>query len=128
MLVILGTLSLLLTTIVFFCDQCGPRSDSAECTARSGVYTVYYSSQFFEHQRKHNFTNFISQNIIDLSAMSLVTNMGKSIVLMQVLDGEIFERIQEYFAVYGNTAQEISCYENRSFNRIVEHTAMVSRT
>ncbi|XP_052794395.1 F-BAR and double SH3 domains protein 2-like isoform X3 [Mya arenaria] len=47
--------------------------------------------------------------------------------LIEVLDGEIFERIQEYFAIYGNTAQEISCYENRSFNRIVEQTAMINR-
>lgn len=45
---------------------------------------------------------------------------------LQVVDGEIFERIQEYFAIYGNTAQEISCYENRAYNRIVEQTAMVS--
>ncbi|XP_053400161.1 F-BAR and double SH3 domains protein 2-like isoform X6 [Mercenaria mercenaria] len=47
--------------------------------------------------------------------------------LMEVLDGEIFERIQEYFAIYGNTAQEISCYENRCCNRIVEQTAMINR-
>ncbi|XP_052228176.1 F-BAR and double SH3 domains protein 2-like isoform X2 [Dreissena polymorpha] len=47
--------------------------------------------------------------------------------LIEVLDGEIFERIQEYFAIYGNTAQEISCYENRSCNRIVEQTAMINR-
>lgn len=49
-----------------------------------------------------------------------------ALFVFQVLDGEIFERIQEYFAIYGNTAQEISCYENRSCNRIVEQTAMVS--
>ncbi|KAL4229991.1 F-BAR and double SH3 domains protein 2 [Mactra antiquata] len=47
--------------------------------------------------------------------------------LMEVVDGEIFERIQEYFAIFGNTAQEISCYENRSCNRIVEQTAMINR-
>ena len=44
----------------------------------------------------------------------------------QILDDEIFERVQEYFTLYGKTSREISSLETRCCDKILEESEMVS--
>lgn len=46
--------------------------------------------------------------------------------IMEVLDGEMFDLLQKCFTVYGKTANEISCLENKSFSNIVNLAAMIN--
>ena len=42
-----------------------------------------------------------------------------------MLDDEMFERIQEYFMVYGRTSREISTMETQSCDKVLEQAEMV---
>ena len=42
-----------------------------------------------------------------------------------MLDDEMFERIQEYFLVYGRTSREISTMETQSCDKVLEQAEMV---
>lgn len=47
--------------------------------------------------------------------------------LIEILDDEIFERIQEYFTIYGKASREISKMETQSCDKILEQAEMIYR-
>ncbi|ESO99967.1 hypothetical protein LOTGIDRAFT_113008 [Lottia gigantea] len=47
--------------------------------------------------------------------------------LLQILDGEVYEKIEEYFSLIGHTAADVSQSETESFRNIVTQAEKISR-
>ncbi|KAL5013058.1 hypothetical protein ScPMuIL_011609 [Solemya velum] len=47
--------------------------------------------------------------------------------IMRTLDGEIFEKIQEFFSLFGKTAADVGSMENSCFENISSQADMISR-